>query len=158
MSNPIGKTERQHLEEERDIILACLAICEAACIKVDQVSELITGEHQKSISRDDKRVASSLSELVGTGRRQPKRQPQTDTPSSTSSKAARDTTSPSQHSNLVHRQRETQPDTKGLSEMGGRTESRGNSAEGSQGELQEDSFVLVESPDEDVSGARLKIQ
>ncbi len=148
MSNPIGKTERQRLKEERDGILACLAVCKAARIKVDQAFERITEEDQKSISSDNKPVGSSLSELVGTDRWQPKRQPQTDIPYDTGSMVDRDTTSPSQYKNLVHRQRDIQNYTKGLSEMGRRTESRGNSAADSHGELQEEPFVLVESPGE----------
>jgi hypothetical protein len=142
MSNPIVKTERQRLEEERDVTLACMAICEAARVRVDQALKGITEERRKSISRGEKRVVSSL------GRWQPNRQPQTNTPYSTSSKADGDTTSRSRHTNLAHRQRETQPHTKGLNEMGGRIESCGDSATGSQGEFHEESFVMVENPDE----------
>ncbi|EJT68145.1 hypothetical protein GGTG_14277 [Gaeumannomyces tritici R3-111a-1] len=39
MENLPGKTELQRLEEERDAIQVCLAVCEAARIHVDQASE-----------------------------------------------------------------------------------------------------------------------
>jgi hypothetical protein len=56
------------LEEERDVTLACLAICKATYVRVNKAHKDITKEteeHRKTISRDDIPIVSSLSDLVG---------------------------------------------------------------------------------------------
>lgn len=147
MANPSDKTELQRLEEERDAVLACLAICEAARVTVNQTQQRMAEERQKGASKDDKSVISSLSELVGTSRSQQNRQSQTDTPG-TGTEVDRGITSPPRPTNLACRQRETQPQTKELGGMGVYRESCGDSAEGSQGDPHEESFVMVEDLDE----------
>lgn len=51
MSNPIVKTERQRLEEERDVTLACLAVYEAARVRVDQALKGITEIAERAFPR-----------------------------------------------------------------------------------------------------------
>ena len=148
MANAPSRTEKQLLEDERDAILACLAVCEAARASTDQAFERITEERQKSTSKDDSRVVSSLSELIRASCRPPSRRPQPETLHDNRSEADRDIAGPSQPTNLAHRQRENQPHTERLGVKGGRKEGCGNSAAGSQEDLREESFVMVENLDE----------
>ncbi|KAK4459848.1 hypothetical protein QBC42DRAFT_289137 [Cladorrhinum samala] len=132
MSNPTDKTELQRLEEERDALLACLAVCKAAQARVDEALTLpdaITEEGPHSTPKDDKRVVSSLSD--------------------TGSKVdPGDTANPSQPTNLAHRQRKNPPIAKGHNQRGGRMDGRENSAAKSERGSREDSFVMVENLDE----------
>jgi hypothetical protein len=154
MSNPTDKTELQGLMEERRAILACLAVCKAAQASVDEA------ERQLNAPKDNKRVISSLSELIGTSPQRSNRHSQTDEPCRTSGKGEGDTASPSQHANHAHRQRESQPTTKEQNHLGNHMDGREDSATGSQGVSQgesyeDDSFVMVESSDEgDPEGGR----
>jgi hypothetical protein len=120
--------------EERDATLACLAICEAAQASIDQARQRINEERQPNTQKDNERVISSLSELIGT-----------DKPFRTSSKVDGDTASPSQRTNLAHRQRKFPPTTKDLNRIGA-SDSRGQDSEG---EPHEGSFVMVEREDSD---------
>ena len=148
MAKPTGKRELQRLEEERDAILACLAVCEAARVRVDQAFQSITEGRQKSTSKGDERVITSLSELIGAVRWRQNRQPQTYTPCSTGREIDGNTASRSRPASLAHRLRETQPQTKGHSGEGGHRERCGNSPAGSQEDLHEESFIIVENPEE----------
>ena len=153
MSNPTDKTELQRLEEERDALLACLAVCKAAQARVDEALTLpdaITEEGPHSTPKDDKRVVSSLSELSAPSSWQPNRHYQTDKPHrSTGSKVdPGDTANPSQPTNLAHRQRKNPPIAKGHNQRGGRMDGRENSAAKSERGSREDSFVMVENLDE----------
>ncbi|KAK0634075.1 hypothetical protein B0T14DRAFT_508344 [Immersiella caudata] len=147
MSNPIDETEPQRLMEERRAILACLAVCEAAQASVDEA------ERQLNTQKDDKRVISSLSELIGTSVQRSNRYSQPDERSRTSSSVDGDTASPPQRTDLAHRQRESQSTNKAQgclgARMGGREDSAAGSQEESQEESQEDSFVMVENSDEE---------
>lgn len=140
-----GKTELQRLEEERDAILACLAVCEAARIHVDQAFE--RNKDPQTSTEDCERVISNLSELIVAGRRQPNRQPQTNTTYSTG-EIDTNTASLSQPSSLPRRRRKIQPQAKGPNGEEDTKESCGNSAADLQGDSHEESFVMVEKPDE----------
>ena len=147
MANPNDKTERQQLEKERAAMLACLAICEAALVKVNQASASLTKKTQKGISEGDGKVVSTLSELIRASSGRQTRQPQTDTPCSTSKEVDRDTANPSQSASLAHRQRESQPQTQKPSRMEDHRENYGNSTRGLQRDSHKESFVVVDDSD-----------
>src|SRR3569833_1571810 len=130
MANPNDKTERQQLEEERAATLACLAICEAALVKVNQASASLTKKTQKGISEGDGKVVSTLSELIRASSGRQTRQPQTDTPCSTSKEVNRDTTKTSKSASLAHRQRETHTQSQNPSGMEGHRGGGGGAAGG----------------------------
>ena len=147
MSNPADKTELQRLLEERDATLACLAICKVAQATVDQALQRINEERQPNTSKDDKRVISSLSELIGTSAWQSNRPSQTDLPCRTSRKVDGDTANPLQHTDLAHPHRKTPHSAKDLNQVEA-NDGRGHSTEDSQGEPDDDSFVMVDIVDE----------
>jgi hypothetical protein len=78
--------------------------------------ERVTGGRQRSTSKDENCVLSSLSELIGARRRPLNRQPQPETLQGIGREADRGVTSPSQPPNLAHRQREPNHQPKGLVE------------------------------------------